>query len=171
MTVVQEASKERVVAPRGSTREQERASSPAAWPVLAAGAIMLLGVVVDLGVLWFLQHEGTPQWEFAALSTSMDSVPRFAFGLGFLFLGLHLRNSTSKLSYRVLGSLLLALGLVALAAAALMAMSYLSLGNLVTEPSVYTMLRSVAIKTIGLAVIYSGLSIPAGIAVLRRPTR
>jgi hypothetical protein len=163
---------------RVTTGESATASAAAAtahWGrvagngVLAAGLIMLFGVLVDLGILWIAQRQGSPQWEFTAITNTVDSVPRLVFALGFLFAGLYLRGSRSVAAYRTLAGLLILVGLASVALAGLLALSYFALGKLVTQPEVYTMLRSVAIKTIALCAVYAVVSIPFGVLSLRRP--
>ncbi|HSJ13151.1 MAG TPA: hypothetical protein VK939_01975 [Longimicrobiales bacterium] len=139
--------------------------------VLAGGIIMLFGVLVDIGVLWLLQRQATPQWEFTAIANTIEGVPRLVFGLGFLFAGLSLRGSTNALAYRGLAILLIGVGIFSIALAGLLVLSYFALGKLVTQPEVYTMLRSVAIKTLALSAVYAFVAIPFGVLSLRRPRR
>jgi hypothetical protein len=139
--------------------------------VLAAGIIMLFGVLVDLGILWLMQREPSPQWEFTAITNTVESVPRLVFGLGFLFAGLYLRGSTSAAAYRAVSMMLILVGVFSIALAGLLALSYFALGKIVTQPEVYSMLRSVAIKTISLSAVYAVVAIPYGVLSLRRPRR
>jgi hypothetical protein len=143
----------------------------AAWGVLAGGIIMLLGVMVDLGVLWILQHEPNPQWEFTAVANTVESVPRVVYGLGFLFVALHMMGSRRTGWYRVLGASLIAVGVLSIALAILLVLSYFPLSKLITQATVYTMLRSVAIKTIALCGLYAAVAVPLGVLSLRRPRR
>lgn len=142
-----------------------------ALAALAAGFIMLLGVLLDIGVLWLLQRQDSPQWEFTAITNTVESVPRLVFALGFLFLGFHVRGTAGIGWYRTLSLLLILVGVFSIALAGLLALSYFQLGKLVTQPEVYTILRSIAIKTIGLSTVYALVAIPSGILALRRSRR
>ena len=156
---------------------RERRVVPVDWSrgaslaALAAGTIMLFGVLVDIGVLWLLQRQASPQWEFTAITNTVESVPRLVFALGFLYIGFHLRGTAGHGWYRALAALLILVGVFSVMLAAVLALSYFQLGKLVTQPEVYTMLRSVAVKTIGLSAVYAVVAIPSGILALRRPRR
>lgn len=160
----------------GAGRSEDR-TAPLDWArgaalaVLAAGMIMLFGVVVDLGVLWLLQREPSPQWEFTAITNTVESVPRLVFAVGFLFIGFHLRRTVGLGWYRALSVILILVGLFSIMLAGLLTLSYFALGKLVTQPEVYAMLRSVAVKTIGLSAVYALIAIPSGVLALRRPRR
>ena len=165
----------RILAPEG--RGVKRAVAPLDWgrgaalAALAAGFIMLFGVLLDIGILWLLQRQDSPQWEFTAITNTVESVPRLVFAVGFLFIGFHLRGTAGLGWYRVLSVLFILVGVFSVALAGLLALSYFQLGKLVTQPEVYTALRSIAIKTIGLSAVYALVAIPSGILALRRPRR
>ena len=172
MTTVADVAK--IVRPESRPAERAPVSSwgrSAAWGVLAGGVIMLLGVLVDLGVLWLLQREPSPQWEFTAVANTVESVPRLVYGLGFLFVGAHMRGSASVGWYRLLGGSLIAVGVFSIALAIVLVLSYFPLSRMVTEPVVYAMLRSVAIKTLALCGLYTAIAVPFGVLSLRRPGR
>jgi hypothetical protein len=143
----------------------------AAYGAFAAGFIMFAGVLIDLGSVWILQRESSPQWEFAAVANTVESVPRAVFGLSFLLLALYLWESTSMVGFRVLGAILVLLGLTSAALGGLATLSYFELSPLVTQPAIYTAMRGVAIKTIGLATLYAVVAIPIGVLCMRRPKK
>lgn len=138
---------------------------------LAAGVLMLLGSLVDLGTLWILQRESSPQWEFAAISNTVDAIPRLVFALSFILLALYFREQATSLGYRFVALGFLLLGVGSLVLGGLIAMSYFPLAQLATQPEVYAMLRSITIKTLALAGIYFFVTIPIGIVGLRRLSR
>jgi hypothetical protein len=153
----------------GARKTEPVGSGPAALAAFAAGFIMLTGALIDLGSVWLFQRESSPQWEFVAISNTVESVPRMLFAIAFLFLALHLRATVSMAGYRVLASIMVFLGAASAALGALAAMSYFALAPLVTQPAVYTAMRGVAMKTIGLSVLYAIVAIPIGIYCMRRP--
>lgn len=138
---------------------------------MAAGILMLLGSLVDLGTLWILQRESSPQWEFAAISNTVDAIPRLVFALGFLVLALYFKENATVLGYRLIAVGFLLIGAGSLALGGLIAMSYFPLAKLATQPEVYTMLRSITIKTLALSGIYFLVTVPIGLAGLRRLVR
>jgi hypothetical protein len=168
-------SAKRAEAPTASARSQLLSTHSrgrlAAFGAFAAGFIMLAGVVIDLGTMWILQRERSPQWEFAAVTNSVDSIPRAFFALGFLFIAMYLWEATSMTGFRVLGGLLIVLGLSSAALGGLATLSYFELSPLIQQPAVYTAMRSVAIKSIGLATMYAVVAIPVGVLCMRRPKK
>lgn len=135
----------------------------------AAGFLMLVGSTVDLGVLWILQSQNTPQWEYVAVSNTMDAIPRLVLGTALLYLALYLRGSTSIALYRVLAGIMILLGLFAAGFGAIIVTSYFALVKMVTQPEAYTMLRSIAIKSVALSGLYFVVLVPLGMLGMRRP--
>jgi hypothetical protein len=148
--------------------ERERASL-AAVGVFAAGFVMLVGSMLDLGILWLLQRQSNPQWEYVAVANTMEAVPRLVLGLGLLYAAVYLAGVGRMWVYRAFAATLVFLGLFSLACGGLILTSYLALAKMVTEPEAYAMLRSVAIKALGLSSLYVAVLIPAGIWGMRRP--
>jgi hypothetical protein len=148
--------------------ERERASL-AAVGVFAAGFVMLVGSLLDVGILWVLQRQSNPQWEYVAVANTMEAVPRLVLGLGLLYAAAYLGGVASLWIYRVLAVFLVLLGLFSMACGALILSSYLALAKVVTDPEGHLVLRSVAIKALGLSSLYVAVLIPVGIWGMRRP--
>jgi hypothetical protein len=151
---------------RMSPGARNRLASYGAW---AAGLVILLGSILDLSILWFLQRQNGPQWEYVAFANSIESMPRVLIGLGFIGLALYLRDAGSMIGFRIIGAVLLMFGILSITAGFLMVTSYYALVQNVTEPQAYVMLRSVAIKAVALSGLYACVLVPLGIMSLQRP--
>lgn len=140
----------------------------AALGMWAAGGLMFLGTLVDLGILWIAQYQANPQWEFVAIASTLEGLPRIALALAFFYAALYLRRSESLAAYRSLGVGLLLLGLAGTGLGLLALMDYLALANLV-QGVPESLIRSTAMKSVALGGIFFVLLVPLGFLGLRRP--
>lgn len=140
----------------------------AALGMWAAGGLLLLGSLVDLGILWIVQYQRNPQWEFVAIASTLEGLPRFAMAFAFFYAALYLRRSVSFAAYRTLGVGVLLLGLVGGGLGVLALMDYLALSKLVAGVP-ESLVRSTALKAVALGGIFFLLLVPLGILGLRRP--
>lgn len=151
---------------RNQRGAQVELSGPAATQVarvmMGIGLMFLVGSVVDLAVLWIGQRLPTVQWEFVAITNTAESLPRFALALGLIYLSLFIGHSRSAWAYRLLGGMLVALGVANIALMALLAMDYLAMvGNV--NPDGLTAFRSTFTKSFSLTGIYALIALSLGI--------
>ena len=153
-------------APVGSLRRN------AAWGSAAAGLLMLLGSLIDHGILWVIQFQTSPQWEFVAATNTLEAMPRYGIAMGFLFAALALADVRSLVLMRVMAGGLFLLGLLSLGLGLLLISDYLSLINMAAQnqPAVVT-LRQTAIKAGALSAVFVAVLIPASVLVWRRPKK
>ena len=128
-------------------------SRPVSRAAFAAGLIYLVGSVTDLGILWLAQRQPGVQWEFVAITNTVEAWPRMVLAIGLLYAALYFAGSMSVVAYRVLGAGLLGLGIVALALGGLMVLNYLQVsGNLQGDAA--GLIRSSVLKTELLCALY-----------------
>ena len=65
------------------------------------GVALLFSTLVDLGILWWLQYQPDPEWEFTSLATTVDQWSLVVIGITGISAGLYLRRSTSTWSERL----------------------------------------------------------------------
>lgn len=131
--------------------------------------ILVLGTLVDLGVLWLVQRQSAVQWEFVALVNTLDAFPRLVLGLGAAYIAFVVRRSTSMLGYRLLGTLVLLLGLAGAALGVLLLTDYFVLARVVQEADTRVAFQSLIVKGLALSGFYFVLLTPIGALGLRRP--
>ena len=136
--------------------------------LMAVSAVVGLGRLFDIGVLWIVQRSNTPQWEFMALSNTLDVVPGFVLALGIAYCGLQFKNPQSSVGYRLLAVGLILLGLVSAAVAGLIGMDYLALSKY-ADPRALGVLRSTALRAVVLGTFFFLVLIPVGIYAFKRP--
>lgn len=141
---------------------------PAAVALSVTGFIFIIGSFVDLLLLWTVQRQSVPQWEFTALATTAEGLPRIVLGIALVFAGMYVRGSTSLLKYRLFGLLLVGLGLMGVAIAGLMVTDFFALRSVV-NPEARWIFRSTVLKTLLLCGMYVVFLIPAGVLCMRRP--
>lgn len=138
----------------------------------ATGAAILLGSFVDLSVLWVLQRQAQPQWEFVAMANTLEAFPRFLIALAFFFTAQYFVGSRSLLVTRLLGGGLVLLGLVAAALGAILTTAYLALSQVAAQqPQAEAALRSLSFKAVALSTLFFLILTPVGVLVMRKPVR
>lgn len=158
-----------VMKPGKGAAASEGLARHAARGMWAAGVLFLAASLLDLVVLWGMQRQSQPLWEYQALANTVDGLPGFALAAGFMFGALYIGGSGSLLVYRLLGLLLIGIGLAGAAAAALMTSDYFILVTGV-GPDEMALFRSVAFKTIALGGLHTIVLLPLGVLGMRRPT-
>lgn len=145
----------------------QRHAALGAW---AASGMFMVGSIIDVGVLWLLQRQDQPQWEFVAIANTLDAFPRFALAIALLYAALYFGRSSSIAVYRVAAVGLVFLGLAAAALGALMVTDYFALAKLAgQQPQALEMIRTTSIRAVILSGVYVILLVPLGIIGLRRP--
>jgi hypothetical protein len=157
-----------ILTPQGATRPLEaRSFKPLVSTLLfGAGVALLIATLIDFGILWVGQYQSNSQWEFAALSTTFDNFSLILIGLAAVAAGLHLGNSGTILSQRVLTILAFLLGLCAALGALLLITDFFDVRSKVdgvTRTAFYTTMA----KSVTLATIYAVTLVVAGLRGLR----
>jgi hypothetical protein len=142
-----------------------RYARPVAGALFAVGIVYLVGTLVDLGTLWLLQRQSGMEWEFVAVTSTADALPRFIFAVAALYLAFYVGGSRVTWLYRSMSIGLLALGVIAIGLGALSGTNYLALARVV-NPEAEPLLRSSVIKTLALCTLYAVVLIPVGISGL-----
>ncbi|HEX7050643.1 MAG TPA: hypothetical protein VF188_10610 [Longimicrobiales bacterium] len=138
--------------------------------MLAAGLGYLIGSIIDVGVLWGLQRQAVPQWEFVAIGNTLEAFPRFTMALAFLYGALYFRRSERVAAYRVLAVGLLLGGIAAAALGALLLTDYLALARVAAgQAGALDLLRTTTFKGLALSGLFTVTLVPIGLLGLRRP--
>lgn len=154
----------------GSRYRPQDFSGRVAMVMLAAGLLLLIGSLIDVGVLWILQRQPNPQWEFAAGVRTLDASTRFGSAFGFLYLAAFLSGRASVGLYRVMGAVLILFAFGILVVAGVVATDYLALNRMVTDqPEAMALFRSSTVKSVSVAAVAFILFLTAGIFSVRRP--
>lgn len=148
--------------PFGSRRHHAK---PVAGVLFAVGIVYLVGTLVDLGTLWFLQRRSGMEWEFVAVTSTVEALPRLVFAVAALYLAFHFGQIRAPWLYRLMALGLLVLGIAAIGLATLSGMNYLALARLVDAETI-PLLKSSVIKTLLLCSLYAVVLIPVGISGL-----
>lgn len=133
-----------------------------------AGLVFLVGTLLDLAILWIFQRQASPQWEFTALASTSEGLPRLVLAFALIYAALYTRGSTSLLTYRMLGLGLILVGLAGAVVGALMVTDYFVLRGGI-NPESGQLFHSMVIKTLSLCAMYVFLLVPIGVLGLRRP--
>ena len=140
----------------------------AALGLWAAGLVLILGTVIDLAILWVLQRQAVPTWEFVAISNTLEAYPRLVLGFGLLYPALFFQRWGSVGGYRVLSSLLFLLGIGAAVLGVLEVTDYFVL-RAEASPQTLPFLQSTAMKASALAGIFFLVLATVGVLGWRRP--
>ena len=142
----------------------------AARGLWAGGLVMLLGSFVDLAVLWGLQFEASPQWEFVAAMNTLEGYIRFAIGISFIYAALYVGRSSSLWKYRTVAAFALVLGIAAGLLGLVLLNDYFALARLTQDQTqaMGALVTSVT-KGIMLSALFTVMFVPLGIMGLRRP--
>ena len=137
---------------------------------MAVGLLYLLGSLVDLGTLWGLQRQPGPNWEFVAIGSTLDALPRFGLAFGLLMLGSWAGGSGGTI-LRICGAGLLLVGAAAGVLGVLLVTDYLAIvAGGVPEPAA-VMARASTIKGAAIGGLGLILFVTAGIVSVRSPVR
>ncbi|MGH7703603.1 MAG: hypothetical protein ACREMO_10940 [Gemmatimonadales bacterium] len=148
----------------------ERLARNAARGLFAGGLILLIGSLMDLGTLWFLQRQDNAQWEFVALGTTTNAYPLLLLSVLLLYGALAIGRSSSLIGYRVLASVVVLLGLLGLAICFLLVTNYYALTSSaqMTKETVL-LFKSIMVKAGGVSLLYGAILLPVGVLGLRVP--
>lgn len=141
----------------------------AARALLAAGLIFLIGSLADLILLWTVNRDaGNPQFEFTALSLTVEGTPRIALAIALIWGSVHIRGVTSPLLQQVMGVSLILLGMLGAVVGAMMISDFFVLrGNI--QPGEMRAFTSVVLKTLTLSALHLAVLVPVGVLSVRRP--
>ncbi|HEX9728994.1 MAG TPA: hypothetical protein VGA37_10860 [Gemmatimonadales bacterium] len=134
----------------------------------AAAALFGLGTTIDSGVLWLAQHQPTVEWEFVALTRSIDAVPRAVLSVALVYAALFFGGRSSMLGYRLVAAALLLIGTISAALGAMLVMDYFIIVDSVA-PDAVAVFRSTVFKALALVTMYVAVLFPLGLLGLRRP--
>lgn len=168
------AEKERILvakpAPTRSSIAPSAFTRHAAFGLWAGAAVLLLGSFVDLGVLWGLQFDPNPQWEFVATMNTLESYTRFAIGIAFVYAALYIGRSASLWKYRLTAAFMLVLGIMAIGLGLVLLNDYFALARLAQDqtPQMGALVISVT-KGVLLSGLFTIIFVPLGILGLRKP--
>lgn len=148
----------------------ERLARHAARSLFAGGLILLIGSLVDLGTLWFLQRQDNAQWEFVALGTTTNAYPLLLLSVLLLYGSLAIGRSSSLAGYRVLAAAVVLLGLLGLAICFLLVTNFYALTS-DAQMTKETMLlfQSIMVKAGGVSILYAAILLPVGVLGLKVP--
>lgn len=150
-------------APEGFSRHAARG----AW---AGAAVLVLGNLIDLGVLWGMQFQANPQWEFIATMNTLEAYTRFTLGIALAYAALFMSRSTALWKYRVAAASMLFLGIAAVLLGLVLLNDYFALARLAQGQTEATgALVITATKGMLLSGLFTVVFIPLGILGLRRP--
>lgn len=135
----------------------------------AVGGLFMIGSLIDLAVLWLLQRQESPQWEYVAVANTLEALPRFGLAVAFFFAALHFRRSTSMGMYRVVGALMVVLGLFAAVLGVIAVTDYYVLAEFAQGPDALGALQSTSAKAVALSALYFWTLVPLGVLAARRP--
>jgi hypothetical protein len=142
-----------------------------AYFCIAAGLIFGIGAILDVAILWIFQRQpNNPGFEFTALASTVEGLPRIGLAAALLAMALWLRGSTSLLSYRLLGAALVVTGFMGAMAAALVVTDWFVI-RVNVPPDQQGTILGVVWKSIALGGLYTLVFIPAGVLSMRRPRR
>jgi hypothetical protein len=136
--------------------------------LVAAAIPFIVGSLVDVLILWIFQRQPAAEWEFTALISTAEGLPRIALGLAFAYLAMLVRGSTSLIGYRLLALGLVAIGIAGAMIGSLMVTDYFILRASVA-PEASMVFRSAVLKTIVLCGLYVFVLLPMGVLGLKRP--
>jgi hypothetical protein len=147
----------------------EHTAHNAARALMAAGLLFLIGSLADLILLWTVNRDaGNPQFEFTALSLTVEGTPRIALAIALIWGALHIRGATSPLIQRVLAVSLILLGIGGAIVGAMMISDFFVLRGSI-QPGETRAFTSVVLKTLTLSALHLVLLVPVGVLSVRRP--
>ncbi len=139
--------------------------SRALW---AGGIILLVGTAIDLGILWFAQRQDSMQWEFVAITNTVEAFARPVIALALMYAAFYFSESQPLVLLKVLAVFAVALGLAGGLLGVLLATDYLALVRSVA-PEAQAVFRSTVFKAGALAATYLVVLVPIGVMGLKKP--
>ncbi len=121
---------------------------------------------LDLALAWYPVQFGNPQWEFGTVSRTYDTLPITALGLT-LLLGSGVARG-ARWWVRIVGTVLLGMGLVVAAGLVLYALNIpLALTSVAGDSLASLGIKRAIVKALGQGVLYSVVFVVLGISALR----
>jgi hypothetical protein len=144
----------------------EQNAARALW---AGGLIYLIGSLADLATLWIINRiPDNPDWEFTALANTLDGTPRIVLAVAMIWVALHIRGSNSLVIQRLMGVLLLLLGVAGAIMGAMVIADYFVLREAVAPPD-QKLFLSITLKALTLSALHLLVLVPVGVLSVRRP--
>ena len=141
----------------------------ALWPI---ATVLLVGTLLDFGILWLGQRQPTLVWEYAAIVNTIEGMAGLILATGLAYAAFHFSGGTSLLVLRLLASSMVTVGIVGGILGALLLLDYIALQNGM-QPEARLMLRTATIKGVTLSGLYLFVLVPVGLLgwVRRRDKR
>jgi hypothetical protein len=136
--------------------------------LFAVSAVLAAGRLFDIGVLWVAQRQNSPQWEFMALSNTLDVMPGLVLAVGVAYCALQIMGSTSLVGYRLLAAVMVLLGLGSAAIGAMLATDYFAMVRY-ADARALGLLKTTAFRGMILSGMFFLLLIPAGVFAFTKP--
>lgn len=144
----------------------ERNAARALW---AGGLIYLIGSFADLAAMWIINRvPGNPDFEFTALANTLDGTPRIVLAVAMIWVALHIRGSNSLMIQRLMGILLILLGIAGAIMGAMVIADYFVLRGSVAPPD-QKLFVSITLKALTLSALHLLVLVPVGVLSVRRP--
>jgi hypothetical protein len=122
--------------------------------------------LLDLALAWYPVQFGNPQWEFGTVSRTYDTLPITALGLT-LLLGSGVARG-ARWWVRIVGTVLLGMGLVVAAGLVLYALNIpLALTSVAGDSLASLGIKRAIVKALGQGVLYAVVFVVLGISALR----
>ncbi len=149
--------------PTLSSEALARNASLAMW---AIAGLLFLGSLIDFAVLWLGQRQPTAQWEYVALTNTLEGMWAPVLAAALAYMAFHLGGLRSRVGYRLLAGGVIGLGVIGGALGLLLATDYFALrGNLAPEAT--QVFNTATLKGVGLSALYLLFLVPLGIAGFR----
>ena len=144
--------------------------------LFALGAILSAGFAIEMVSLWGRARLGLPEWEYGALTETIEQMTVPTLGIGFLILAWTVRTWrlpdarwSARLQRLGFGALLTVVPAVALLTFALLTLAVVSMKGSV-PPEMYGPFMARYLKSGGLTALYVIALVPAGLKGLRGRT-
>ena len=141
-----------------------------ALSMLGAGLLLTLGSMIDTGVLWIAQRQGSPQWEFVATTNTLNALPRLMLGVALLVGAAYAARVSLPSTRLVLMAVVALIGLAGLALGSLVTLDYFELRTSVNAQALPA-LRSEAVKALGISLLDVVALVPIGLMGMRGSRR
>ena len=153
-------------------RSEEVAANHAGRALWAIATVLLVGTLLDFGILWLGQRQPTLVWEYAAIVNTIEGMAGLILATGLAYAAFHFSGGTSLLVLRLLASSMVTVGIVGGILGALLLLDYIALQNGM-QPEARLMLRTATIKGVTLSGLYLFVLVPVGLLgwVRRRDKR
>lgn len=136
----------------------------------AGGVILLVGVLIDLFILWGLQRQDSIMWEIVALGTTTNSFPVLLLSVVLFYGALALRRTDSVTAYRLAAALVILLAVFGLTIGFLVGTDYLAVRRGVPDPpQAAALFESMVVKSGALSLLFGGVMAVVGVLGLRMP--